>query len=113
MDSQAAGIFGRITKDNVGHRLAIVLDGELQSAPVINSPIENGSGIIEGDFTDQEAFALANVLQNPLKTPVSITSSSEVDPTLGKDSIRSGIKASISGVILVAAFMIVYYMFAG
>jgi SecD/SecF fusion protein len=113
LDSQAAGTFARITRDNVGHDLAIVLDGELQSAPVINTPIENGSGVIEGDFTDQEAFALANVLQNPLKTPVSITSLSEVDPTLGKDSIHSGIKAAIIGVILVALFMVVYYMLAG
>ncbi len=113
LDSQAASTFGKITKENVSHRLAIVLDGELQSAPVINSPIENGSGVIEGDFTDQEAFALANILQNPLKTPVSIISSSEVDPTLGKDSIRSGVKAAIIGVIAVAAFMLVYYLLAG
>jgi SecD/SecF fusion protein len=113
LDSEGAKIFAQLTRDNQGRLLAIILDGELQSAPRINSPIENGSGVIEGDFTEQEAFSLANVLQNPLKTPVSVTSSSEVDPTLGKDSIRSGIKASISGVILVAAFMIVYYMFAG
>ena len=112
-NSQAAGAFGRITRDNVKRQLAIVLDGELQSAPVINTPIEDGNGVIEGDFSDQEAFALANVLQNPLKTPVSITSLSEVDPTLGKDSIHSGIKAAILGVIFVAAFMIIYYMFAG
>jgi SecD/SecF fusion protein len=116
LDSQAAATFGRVTRENVGHKMAIVLDGELQSAPVINSPIENGSGVIEGGaqgFTEPEAFGLANVLENPLKTPVEIINQSDVDPTLGKDSIRSGIKAAIIGVALVAAFMLVYYLLAG
>jgi len=113
LDPEAATKFGRITTDNVGHLLAIVLDGELQTAPVIRSPITGGNGVIEGTYTEQEAFTLRNVLENPLKTPVSIESSSEVDPTLGKDSIRSGIKASVIGVIAVAAFMVIYYMLAG
>jgi SecD/SecF fusion protein len=113
LDSEGAKTFARVTRENVGRCLAIVLDGELQSAPRIESPIENGNGQITGQFTDQEAFTLANVLENPLKTPVSVESSSEVDPTLGKDSIRSGIKAAIIGVISVAGFMMVYYMLAG
>ena len=90
-----------------------MLDGELQTAPASNSPIEAGSGVIEGDYSDQEAFALANVLENPLKTPVHIIFTSAVDPTLGKDSIKSGIKASVIGIIAVAAFMAVYYFLAG
>jgi SecD/SecF fusion protein len=112
-DPESGRKFAKITTDNVGHYLAIVLDGELQTAPVIKNPITDGSGVIEGDYTDEEARSLLNVLQNPLKTPVSIESSSEVDPTLGKDSIRSGIKAAVIGVISVAAFMVVYYMLAG
>ncbi|HVM50222.1 MAG TPA: protein translocase subunit SecD [Candidatus Acidoferrum sp.] len=108
-----AAIFGDVTRENVHRQLGIVLDGELQSAPVINGPIEGGNGQITGQFTDQEAHALANVLQNPLQVPVSIRSESSVDPTLGKDTIRSGISSAIYGTIAVAGFMVVYYLFAG
>ena len=69
-DSQGAELFGQITRDNVGRRLAIVLDGELQSAPRINEPIEGGQARISGNFTDKEANDLANVLENPLQAPV-------------------------------------------
>jgi len=113
LDSSAAETFGRITSDNVHRQLAIILDGELQTAPVINSPITGGSGVIEGDYSQQEAFALQAVLENPLKTPLSIEASSLVDPTLGKDTIRSGIRASVYGTLAVSAFMLVYYMVAG
>lgn len=113
LDSQGADTFARITSENVGRQLAIILDGELQTAPVIRSAIEGGNGVIEGDYQQEEAFNLANILENPLKTPVRIISQNDVDPTLGKDSIRSGIKASIIGVIAVSAFMVIYYLLAG
>jgi SecD/SecF fusion protein len=113
LDSASSDKFGRITRDNVHRQLAIILDGELQSAPVINSPIEGGSGVIEGDFTPQEAYGLQTVLENPLKAPLKIDSSTVVDPTLGKDAIRSGVRASIYGTLAVSAFMLVYYMVAG
>ena len=105
--------FGEVTRDNLGQRLAIVLDGELYSAPVIQGAIETGNGQITGHFTDQEAFELANVLQNPLRAPLSIVSSEDVDPTLGKDSIRSGILASVYAIIFVSLFMLGYYRIAG
>lgn len=113
LDSQGAERFAEITRENVNRRLAIILDGELYSAPVIRTAIETGSGSITGKFDDREAFELANVLQNPLRAPLRIIESREVDPTLGRDSIRSGIKAAVIGTILVAAFMLVYYMLAG
>ncbi|HEV2393335.1 MAG TPA: protein translocase subunit SecD [Verrucomicrobiae bacterium] len=113
LDSSAADTFARITTDNVGRQLAVILDGELQTAPVIKSPITGGSGVIEGDYNQQEAFQLETVLQNPLKTPLQIMSMRLVDPTLGKDSIRSGIKACVYGTLLVSLFMLVYYMIAG
>jgi SecD/SecF fusion protein len=116
LEANAAKTFAEITQKNVHRLLAIVLDGELQSAPVINSPIPNGTGQIEGGstgFTDKEAFTLANVLENPLKNKLDIISSSEVDPTLGRDTIASGIRAAIIGVIAVALFMLVYYLTAG
>ncbi|HVZ17181.1 MAG TPA: protein translocase subunit SecD, partial [Terriglobales bacterium] len=113
LTSAGAEIFATVTRENVGHQLAIVLDGELQSAPVINSPIEGGGGQITGQFNDQQAHDLANVLQNPLQVPVSIRSESSVDPTLGKDTIRSGISAALYGTVAVAGFMMAYYLFAG
>jgi SecD/SecF fusion protein len=113
LNSEGAKRFADVTRNNIGERLAIILDGELYSAPVIQSAIEAGNGQITGRFTPEEAIQLANVLQNPLRAPLRIAYSSDVDPTLGKDSIRSGIKASIIGVIAVAVFMLVYYLFAG
>jgi len=108
LDSASSDKFGRITRENVHRYLAIILDGELQSAPVINSPIEGGNGVIEGDFTPQEAYGLQTVLENPLKAPLKIESSRLVDPTLGKDAIRSGVRAAIYGTLAVSAFMLVY-----
>jgi SecD/SecF fusion protein len=105
--------FAKTTRDYVGHRMAIVLDGDLYSAPNINQPIEGGNAQITGSFTIEEAQELANVLQNPLKAPLKIDFINDVDPTLGKDSIRSGIHASIYGVLFVSAFMLVYYLVAG
>jgi len=113
LDSAATETFGRITRENVGRQLAIILDGELQTAPVIRTAIEGGSGVIEGDYSPQEAFQLETVLQNPLKAPLKIEESRLVDPTLGKDSIRSGVHAAIYGTIAVAGFMLVYYIIAG
>ncbi|HET7626239.1 MAG TPA: protein translocase subunit SecD [Verrucomicrobiae bacterium] len=113
LNSKAADVFAKITRENVGHLLAIVLDGELQTAPRINGAIEGGSGEITGDYSEQEAFALANVLRNPLQAPVHIIDERKVDPTLGNDSIRSGIQAAIYGVIAVVVFMLVYYLRSG
>ena len=105
--------FAQTTRENIGHRLAIVLDGELYSAPNIQGEIPSGNGQITGNYTIETAMELANVLQNPLKAPLHIVYSSDVGATLGKDSIRSGIKASIYGVAFVSLFMLGYYLFAG
>jgi protein-export membrane protein, SecD/SecF family/protein-export membrane protein SecF/protein-export membrane protein SecD len=113
LDTEGTKQFAEITRNNVGRRLAIVLDGVLYSAPVIKSPIETGIGTISGSFDQKSAFELAYVLQNPLRAPLTLISSNQVDPTLGKDAIRSGIKASIIGTLLVSAFMLVYYLIAG
>jgi SecD/SecF fusion protein len=104
--------FGDITRDNIGRRLAIVLDGQLYSAPRINSEIDN-NGEITGHYTQEEAQKLAAVLQNPLRAPLKVDYSYDVDPTLGKDSIHSGIRASVAAVILVSLFMLCYYRVAG
>ena len=90
-DSEGAKKFGQITEANVGHRFAIVLDGVIQSAPVIRTAIYGGDAIITGRFTEQEARGLASVLENPLQIPVSIEEERSVSPTLGMDSIRASI----------------------
>jgi len=110
---EAGKKFGDITTANTGHRMAIILDGELYSAPNINDPIVTGSGMITGHYTPDEARTLVNVLQNPLRAPLHIASSRDVGPTLGKDNIQRGINASLYAVVGVSVFMLVYYMLAG
>jgi SecD/SecF fusion protein len=118
MDEDGAKIFAEITREwqpkgNRKFKLAIVLDGELYSAPQINSPIEGGRGVIQGSFDLREAFELANVLENPLEAPIKILDQRTVDPSLGADSIKSGIKSAVIGTIAVAGFMMIYYLLAG
>ena len=113
LTDEGAKRFGETTRANINHKLAIVLDGDLYSAPNIQSAIETGSGQITGRYTIEQALELANVLQNPLKAPLKIVYTSDVGATLGKDSIRSGIKASILGVAFVSIFMMCYYLLAG
>ena len=112
-DSIGAEMFAKVTQENVGRFLAIVLDGELYSAPVIRVPIIDGNAVIEGDFTLAEAYGLANVLENPLEAPLHLISERSVEASLGKDNIRSGIIASLIGTIAVSLFMLVYYLRAG
>lgn len=113
LDSEGAVKFAKVTRENVGQLLGIVLDGELTSAPRINGEIPSGSGEITGNFTIEEGIELANVLENPLETPVKILEERRVDPSLGADSVRSGIVACIISAVLVSLFMLCYYMFAG
>lgn len=113
LNDDGARRFADLTRNNVGRRLAIVLDHQLYSAPRIEGEIPAGRGEINGTFTIDEANQLANVLQNPLQVPVSIRSESSVDPTLGRDTIHSGVSAAVYGTVAVAGFMICYYLFAG
>jgi len=112
-NAEGARLFAEITRQNVGRELAIILDGQLYSAPRINEEIASGSCQISGSFTVKEATELADVLVNPLEAPVKIVEERTVDPSLGHDSIRSGIKATIIGTLAVSAFMMIYYLFAG
>jgi SecD/SecF fusion protein len=105
--------YGPDPQTNRKHEMAIILDGELYSAPQINEPIVNGECQITGHFTDQEAQGIASVLENPLRAPLHIVSSYDVGATLGRDSIHSGIWASIWAIVGVSAFMLIYYRVAG
>ena len=107
-------IFGELTSANVGKNMAIVLDGLVQSAPVIRGPIRGGSGIIEGNFKMEEAKKLAIVLRaGALPAPLHIIEERTIGATLGEDSIRTGRRAFLLGLSIVAVFMLVYYRVGG
>src|SRR6266404_2420366 len=112
-DAEGAKQFGNITAANVHHRFAIVLDGIIQSAPVIQDAIYGGDAQITGRFAEEEARGLASVLENPLQTPVSIEEERSVSPTLGLDSIRASILAGLVGLAITLVCVLVYYRFAG
>ena len=114
LDRLGAQKFGRATTDNVGKRLAIVLDGEIVSAPNINEPITSGNGMISGNFSFQEATDLALLLRSgALPTPLIVVEERTVGPDLGEDSIKSGITSLIIGFILVILFMLYKYKLFG
>jgi len=113
-NKEGAVRFAKITEINIERNLAIVLDGRVQSAPVIKSKIPDGHAIIEGNFTMEEAKNLAIVLRaGALPAPVKVIENRTVGPTLGRDSTRAGIVAGWIGLISVVAFMFIYYRLSG
>lgn len=113
-DRRGARIFERITAENVKKQLAIVLDNNVYSAPVIQEKIGGGTARITGNFSMQEAHDLAIVLRaGALPAPVEIIEERTVGPSLGHDSIRMGLISMAVGGVLVLLFMAVYYQLAG
>ena len=109
-DTTGAQKFGKATSENVGKRFAVILDGVVITAPVINTAITGGSGIITGNFSSQEAADLSVLLRaGALPAPLSIIEERSVGPGLGADSIASGKIAAIIGMICVCIFMILIY----
>ncbi|MDD5584396.1 MAG: protein translocase subunit SecD [Candidatus Omnitrophica bacterium] len=109
-----AKAFAKTTEENVGKRLAIVLDGKVMSAPAIREAIGSGSAEITGDFSMDEARILTSVLNSgALPVPLLVEEERTVGPLLGSDSIRRGINSTILGAIFVAIFMIIYYFLGG
>jgi SecD/SecF fusion protein len=105
--------FKRETGKNVGRRLAIILDGRVESAPTINSQI-GAEGVIQGRFSVQEADELSKVLRaGALPATLKYLQQLTVGATLGKDSIRAGVTAAIAGMAFLAVFMVLYYRLAG
>lgn len=114
LNSAGAQLFGDFTGKSVGKRLAIVLDGKVYSAPVINERIGGGSGQISGNYTIEEANDLAIALRSgALLAPIYMLEKRSVGPSLGADSIKASLLALISGFVLVMIFMIMYYGLAG
>jgi preprotein translocase subunit SecD len=114
LNSRGKRVFARLTQENVGRALAIVLDDTIFSAPVIQEPILGGEARITGHFTPEEARDLAIVLrEGALPAPVSIVENRIVGPSLGSDSITQGVRSAILGATLVVLFMLVYYRLSG
>ncbi len=113
-NNEGTKLFSDITSKNIGKRLAIFLDSQIISAPVIQSAITDGTAIISGNFTPQEAKDLATRLNSgALPVPIKLISQQNVGATLGRDSINKSVIAGILGLILIALFMILYYRFPG
>ncbi|HTY54656.1 MAG TPA: protein translocase subunit SecD, partial [Candidatus Binataceae bacterium] len=114
LDNRGARIFDAVTSENVGHRLAIVLDNTVYSAPVIKERIPGGKVQITGRFSMDEAHDLAIVLRSgALPAPVEIAEERTVGPSLGRDSIRQGELSFLVGAAAVLIFMALYYSGAG
>lgn len=113
LNSEGNELFGNHTGNNIGQRMAIVLDGEVLSAPVINGRI-TGQGVISGTFTSDEAKSLAVQLRyGSLPVPLEVAAFDQIGPTLGEISVDRSIRAGVIGVIVVLLFMIIYYRVPG
>ncbi len=112
--SSGKRVFGRLTEENVGKRMAIVLDNVVRSAPVIREKILGGSAQISGSFTHEDAADLAIVLRvGALPAPVDVIQNMTVGASLGKDSIKKGLTSGFFGALIVLCFMAIYYRISG
>ena len=113
-DSSGAKRFERVTGENIKKRMAIILDNNVYSAPVIQDKISGGRAQITGNFTMDEARDLAIVLRaGSLPAPVRILEQRTVGPSLGQDSINQGVKSILIGGAVVVVFMMIYYLLSG
>ncbi|MBO7644178.1 MAG: protein translocase subunit SecDF [Bacteroidales bacterium] len=114
MNAEGANIWARLTKDNIGKQIAIVLDGTVYSYPTVNSEITGGSSEISGNFTMEEATDLTNVLKSgKLPAPATIVQEQVVGPSLGAESIRAGLISFLIAFLLVLLYMVLFYKGAG
>lgn len=110
MDSEGTKIWARMTRENVGKYIAIVLDDRVYSAPRVNEEIKGGSSSITGDFSVAEANDLANVLKSgKLPAPARIVQEAVVGPSLGIEAIKAGVNSFIIAFIIIAIYMMLYY----
>lgn len=114
MNGEGASIWSRMTGDNIGKQIAVVLDGMVYSYPVVNGKIDGGNSQISGKFTLEEAEDLANVLKSgKLPAPATIIQEQVVGPSLGAESINAGMISFIIAFVLVLIYMIIFYQGAG
>ena len=114
MNAEGAQTWARLTKDNIGRQVAIVLDGMVYSYPTVQSEISGGSSQITGNFTLEEAEDLANVLKSgKLPAPATIIQEQVVGPSLGSESINAGLISFVIAFLLVLIYMVFFYQGAG
>jgi|SRR3989344_2354326 len=114
LTDEGGKIFAEITKNNIGKRLAIYLDGAPISIPVVNEAIDGGRAQITGNFTPEEARDFAGRLNaGALPVPISLMSQQSVEASLGRDSLNRSVRAGVIGFFAVAAFMILWYRLPG
>ena len=114
MNAEGANIWARLTKENIGKQIAIVLDGTVYSYPVVNGEITGGNSQITGNFNIEEATDLTNVLKSgKLPAPATIVQEQVVGPSLGAESIRSGLISFLIAFLLVLIYMVFFYRGAG
>ena len=113
-DAQGTKLFAQITKDNVGKVVAIYLDGQVISAPVVREAVTDGTAVISGSFTPEEARALVSSLNSgALPVPIHLISTETVGATLGSQAVHAGMMAAIVGFIIVALFLLAWYRLPG
>ena len=114
LTDEGGEIFADFTGRNINKFASIVLDKEVISSPVIRSAIPDGQGVIEGDFTPEEAQQLVVQLRyGALPVPLRVETTRTVGPTLGQDSVQRSIQAGLVGLIIILLFMLVYYRLPG
>src|SRR5258705_13138194 len=113
LNTEGGRKFGKVSGENIGRQLAIILDGRVQSAPTLEGRITT-DGRISGSFTPEEVQNLSLILRSgALPATLTYLSEQTIWPSLGADSIRSGVLASIVGLLLIVSFMLIYYRFSG
>lgn len=113
-NSEGKELFGQLTSEHVGELLAIFLDGDVISEPVIREPIIGGTAVISGNFSPEEARELVRELNiGALPVPISLLSTQTVGASLGRDTLEKGVKAGLIGLTIVALFMLVWYRVPG
>lgn len=114
MNADGARKWRKLTAENTGRRIAVVLDDYVYTAPVVNGEIPTGQSEISGNFTLQEAQDLANILKSgSLPAPTQIVEESIIGPTLGKEALNQGLISMVAGLVIVVLFMVVYYAKGG
>lgn len=110
MNSEGSKVWARMTRENIGKSIAVVLDGYVRSAPNVNSEIKGGNSEISGDFTLEEAEDLANILKSgKLPAPAKVMQDTVVGPSLGKEAIKAGMNSFLIAFLIVLAYMVFYY----
>lgn len=113
-DEEGTKLFAEITKRNIGKPLAIFLDGQLQSAPTVQTEITNGEAVITGNFTPEEANEQVRRLnEGALPVPLELISQQSIEASLGAESLNKSLKAGVVGMLAIMIFMTVYYRFLG